>query len=66
MKKSNEELKKDREANEFAMKLLMPQYKFKEIFAETRGDIAKIADFFGVSQELVEARCLCLGLIDNL
>jgi len=65
-KYTSEELKKEQEANEFAGKLLMPQNKFEEIFGEFRGDIAKIADFFGVSQKAVEVRCFCLGLIDNI
>ena len=63
---SSEELMKERGANEFAGKLLMPQEKIKEIFGEFRGDIKKIADFFGVSQRAIEVRCFCLGLIDNL
>lgn len=61
-----EELKKEKEANEFAGKLLMPQDKLKEVFHELSGNIKRIADFFGVSQKAVEVRCFCLGLIDNL
>lgn len=61
-----EELKKERDANEFAGRLLMPQDKFEEIFKELRGNIVKIADFFGVSSKAAEVRCFCLGLIDNL
>jgi Zn-dependent peptidase ImmA (M78 family) len=57
---------KNKEANAFAMELLMPQYKFQEVFNEVRGNIQKVADRFGVSIGAVEARAFMLGLIDNI
>lgn len=61
-----EELKREREANDFAGELLMPQYKFKEVFDEVRGDMKKLADRFGVSIRAAEVRGFWLGLIDNI
>jgi Zn-dependent peptidase ImmA (M78 family) len=61
-----EELKREKEANDFAGELLMPQYKFKEVFDEVRGDFKKIADRFGVSHRATEVRAFWLGLIDNI
>ena len=61
-----EELSLEKEANEFAAELLMPQEKFKEIFKNFRGDLQRVASFFGVSQNAAEIRCFVLGLIDNV
>ena len=61
-----EELTKERQANDFAGELLMPQYKFKEVFDEVRGDIKNLADRFGVSIRAAEVRAFWLGLIDNV
>jgi Zn-dependent peptidase ImmA (M78 family) len=60
------ELREEKEANDFAGELLMPKYKFEEVFNELRGDVKKIAERFGVSQKAVEVRGFCLGLIDNI
>lgn len=60
------EIKQEREANGFAGELLMPEYKIKEVFSEFRGEIKKIADFFGVSRQAIEVRAFNLGLIDNI
>ena len=65
-KYSSEELHREREANNFAGELLMPKYKFIEVFNEVKGNIKKIAERFGVSQSAVEVRGFCLGLIDNI
>ena len=65
-KYSPEELKREKEANTFAGELLMPQYKFEEVFNEVRGNIQKIADRFGVSVRAAEVRSFWLGLIDNI
>jgi Zn-dependent peptidase ImmA (M78 family) len=51
------------EANDFAMNLLMPEYKFFEIFQKYSGDIRKIASFFGVSFDVCQVRAFNLGLI---
>ena len=60
------ELTREKEANNFAGELLMPEYKFKEVFDEVRGDIKKLADRFGVSTRATEVRAFWLGLIDNI
>ena len=60
------ELVKEREANDFAGELLMPKYKFVEMFNELKGEIKKIADYFGVSRQAAEYRGFRLGLIDNI
>ena len=65
-KYTSEELQREWQANEFAGELLMPQYKFTEIFRELQNNTKKIADWFGVSQRAVEIRSFCLGLIDNI
>jgi Zn-dependent peptidase ImmA (M78 family) len=54
------------EANEFAMKLLMPESQFVEIFKKYNGDFLDIANIFGVSVAVCKARALNLGLIDNI
>ena len=61
-----DELTREKEANNFAGELLMPEYKFKEVFDEVRGDIRKLADRFGVSTRATEVRAFWLGLIDNI
>jgi Zn-dependent peptidase ImmA (M78 family) len=60
------EKEREKEANDFAAELLMPQYKFEEVFDEFKGDIKKIADKFGVSIKATEVRAFWLGLIDNV
>jgi Zn-dependent peptidase ImmA (M78 family) len=65
-KYTEEELAREKVANNFAGELLMPQYKFKEAFDEVRGDIKKLADRFGVSIRAIEIRSFRLGLIDNI
>lgn len=65
-KYTSEGLKREWEANQFAGELVMPKYKFEEIFRELQGNLKKIADWFGVSQRAVEVRGFCLGLIDNI
>jgi Zn-dependent peptidase ImmA (M78 family) len=61
-----EELKRERQANDFAGELLMPKYKFEDLFVQLKGDVRRISDWFGVSQRAVEVRGVCLGLIDNI
>lgn len=63
---SPEELVREKEANNFAGELLMPKYKFLEVFNQLEGNIKNIAERFGVSQRAVEVRGFCLGLIDNV
>jgi len=63
---SSQELIREKEANDFAGELLMPQYKFEQIFEEAKGNIEKIADIFGVSNRATEVRAFWLGLIDNV
>ena len=65
-KYTEEELAREKVANNFAGELLMPQYKFKEAFDEVRGDIKKLANRFGVSIRAIEIRSFRLGLIDNI
>lgn len=54
------------EANDFAGKLLMPEYKFVDLYCKSGGNKTKLADFFGVSLEAIKTRAFFLGLIDNL
>ena len=63
---SSQELIREKEANDFAGELLMPQYKFEKIFEEAKGNIQKISDIFGVSNRATEVRAFWLGLIDNV
>jgi Zn-dependent peptidase ImmA (M78 family) len=65
-KYTTEELQRERQANEFAGELLMPKYKFGEVFKELQGNVKRISDFFGVSQRAIEVRAFYLGLIDNI
>ena len=65
-KYTQEELKMEWEANDFAGELLMPKYKFESIFRELQGNIKKIAEWFGVSQRAIEVRGFYLGLVDNI
>lgn len=58
--------KKEFEANDFAVKLLMPEHKFIKIFEKYKGNVRKIADIFGVSVCACEVRAFNLGLIDNM
>ncbi len=64
--KTPEERKREYEANDFALKLLMPEYKFVKIFEKYKGNTKKIADIFGVSIRACEVRAFNLGLIDSL
>lgn len=61
-----EERKKEYEANDFAGKLLMPEYKFIEVFKKYNGISLDIANIFGVSIRACEVRAFNLGLIDNI
>lgn len=61
-----EERKREYEANDFAGKLLMPEYKFVKIFEQYKGNTKKISDIFGVSIRACEVRAFNLGLIDSL
>ena len=54
------------EANDFAGKLLMPEYRFVDLYCKSGGNKSKLADFFGVSLEAIKTRAFFLGLIDNL
>jgi Zn-dependent peptidase ImmA (M78 family) len=62
IKKTANQLKMDSEANQFAMELLMPEYKFVEICNIFNGNLLYIADFFGVSIDTAHIRCVGLGL----
>ncbi|MEN9782270.1 MAG: hypothetical protein RL208_420 [Pseudomonadota bacterium] len=61
---SSEELKEEKEANEFAANLLMPSEKFINIYQKYDQNIDKIASFFGVSKVACQYRAINLGLID--
>lgn len=60
---SYEERKKEREANNFAAELLMPEDKFVDIFSVTDGNLYALQEVFKVSLEAIEWRALNLGLI---
>lgn len=57
---------KETEANNFAGELLMPEYKFLEMFKKYDGDLYRISEVFGVSYHASSVRAFCLGLIDNI
>jgi len=59
---NEEELQMEREANEFAAELLMPEYKIKELFKDIKM-ITKLAEYFFVSEIALECRLINLGLI---
>ena len=61
-----EERKREYEANDFAVKLLMPVNKFVAIFNKKSGDLKTIARIFGVSEHMCEVRAFNLGLINLL
>ena len=63
---TKEQRKIEYEANDFAGKLLMPEYKFIDLYFKNCGNKNKLADFFGVSTEAIKTRAFFLGLIDNL
>jgi Zn-dependent peptidase ImmA (M78 family) len=65
-KYTREERTREVEANEFAAKLLMPSYKFVDVFKQFAGDCKKVSYEFGVSVEATKVRALNLGLIDNI
>ena len=65
-KYNKEEQEREQEANNFAGELLMPQYKFLEMYKKFAGNINKLADIFGVSQRAIEVRAFNLGLVDYL
>ena len=55
-------LKQQQEANNFAFELLMPEYKFVELFKETSGNLKFISQFFCVTIQACELRAFNLGL----
>ncbi len=65
-KYTQEERKREYQANDFAGKLLMPENKFVEVFKKYNGVACEIADIFGVSTRACEVRAFNLGLIDNI
>ena len=58
-------LKQQQEANHFAFELLMPEYKFVELFKETSGNFKLISQFFCTSMQACKLRAFSLGLITN-
>ena len=63
MQKSREQII---EANEFAMKLLMPEDAFTHFFKEYNGNFEKLSQRFRVTVEICKVRAFNLGLIDNI
>ncbi len=63
---TDEERRREYEANDFAGKLLMPEYKFVKIFQKYKPNSKKIADIFGVSVRACDVRAFNLGLIDSI
>ncbi|MGE8568022.1 MAG: ImmA/IrrE family metallo-endopeptidase [Achromobacter sp.] len=50
------------QANWFAASFLMPADKFRQVFAETKGDVYALAQHFGVSVSAASVRVKSLGL----
>lgn len=72
-KYTDEELKKEIEANNFAAELLVPKYKVKELWEKNNYDINDneyivddMAIFFAVSTSVMQNRLINLGLIECL
>lgn len=57
-----QENKKEREANNFAANLLMPEDKFTEVFEKTNGNILILQNTFRVSKEAAHYRAINLSL----
>ena len=57
--------RQEKEANEFAAELLMPELEFSEIFKEKHGNLAEIAEFFIVSEAAAYTRAKILQLINK-
>ncbi len=58
-----EDISMEREANNFAANLLMPEPKFAEVFYQSGGKLDAVQRFFQVSLEAVTYRANNLGLI---
>lgn len=63
---TEEELKEEREANDFAAELLMPKEEFKKNFINYEGNLTKLADYFGVSRVACEYRAMNLGFRNSI
>jgi Zn-dependent peptidase ImmA (M78 family) len=66
--KNNETISEKAEeiANDFAVKLLMPEEKFIQSFRKNNGILLDIAYEFGVSVQACQVRQFNLGLVTNL
>ena len=53
---------RERFANDFAARILMPENFFIEKFNEFKGDLMEIADFFRTSSEACKYRAINLGI----
>lgn len=53
------------EANWFAAAFLMPEEKYRTVFSEYCGDLARIAQRFGVSVSAARVRAQALGLLNG-
>lgn len=60
---SPQQLKEEREADEFAFDLMLPEAKFKQKFSECRGDLYELQKFFFIAENLIEVRARSLGLL---
>jgi Zn-dependent peptidase ImmA (M78 family) len=58
-----EEIKREFEANDFAAKLLMPEYKFVEEFQRQNGNLLQLQKIFGVSLDAIKYRAMNLSLL---
>jgi len=59
--KTEEEKRMDREANDFAFNLLMPDADFKWFVENVSGDVHEIAKHFGVSHVMVGIKATRMG-----
>jgi Zn-dependent peptidase ImmA (M78 family) len=59
--KTEEEKRMDREANDFAFKLLLPDADFKWFIQNVSGDVHEIAKHFGVSHVMVGIKATRMG-----
>ena len=52
----------EREADQFAAELLMPEHLVREAVVEHGGDVSRLADRFDVSRQAMQTRLRRLGL----
>ena len=63
--KTDDDRLMDDEANVFALAFLMPEQKFRAVWAANNGDVGRVADHFMVLMFHARIRAKHLGLLPN-